>query len=89
MVDDKRKRLDALLKRRDQVRENTQRIKGRLDSAQQDKTDVEAECKRRGVAPEQLDNVIEQLSDRFETAVTDLEVQIQKAETAMVPYLEE
>jgi chromosome segregation ATPase len=89
MTGDKRKRLDALLERRDQVRENVQRIKGRLDSARSDKTTIEDECKRRGVEPDQLDSVIGQLSNRFEDAVGELEIQIRDAESAVAPYLEE
>ena len=89
MPDDTRQRLDDLLGRRDQVQASIQRIKGRLDSARSDRTTIEVECRQRGVEPEQLDNAITQLSERLETAVEDLGVQIQEAESAVAPYLEE
>lgn len=89
MPDETRQRLEALLIRRDQIRESTQRIKGRLDSARSDKAAIEDECKQRGVEPERLDDAIDQLSERLGTAVGDLETQIQEAESAVAPYLEE
>lgn len=89
MPDNTHQRLGALLGRRDKVREDIQRIKGRLDSARSDRTSVETECRQRGVDPEQLDTVIEQLEKRLVDAVGELETQIQEAESAVAPYLEE
>ena len=89
MPDDTRQCLEALLGRRDKVREDIQRIKGRLDSARSDRTSIETECRQRGVEPEQLDTAIDQLEKRLADAVGDLETQIQEAESAVAPYLEE
>ena len=89
MADDRQKKLDALLKKRDELRDSVQRIKGRLDSARQDLKDVEEECVRRKVPPEQLEESIRRLDEKFNTAVADIQERINAAEAAISPYLKE
>lgn len=89
MSDNARQRLEDLLARRDALRERIQRIHGRLDSARTDKAAVEAECKQHGVDPDRLDEAIDKLTSRFNTAVEDLATRIAEAEEAIAPYLEE
>lgn len=89
MADDRQKKLDALLKKRDGLRDSVQRIKGRLDSARQDLKGVEEECIRRKVPPDQLEESIRRLEEKFNTAVVEIQGRIDAAEAAISPYLKE
>ena len=90
MADDARKKeLDVLLQRRDQLRDKVQRVSGRLDSARQTLKEVEDECLRRKVPPEKLDEAIAKLEERFDNAVADLKTNIEAAEAAVTPYVTE
>jgi len=89
MADEKRAMLDALLGRRDDAKESVSNVKGRLTAAREDVESIEAECKKRKVAPEKLDGAIEKLEDRFDQEVKDLTQRIETAEGEVRPFLEE
>ena len=84
--DSQKKELEALLQRRDSVRDKKQRIMGRLDGAKQDLGAVDDECLRRKVPPEKLDESIQKLDERFGTAVAGLRADIEAAELGVAPY---
>jgi chromosome segregation ATPase len=86
---DNRQRLDRVIKRRDTLRNEVQRVTGRLEAARKELSSVEAECREKGVAPEKLDAVIEQLEGRYEEAISDLETRIGEAEEALEPFVGE
>ena len=88
MADERREQLDALLERRDTLRENVSNIKGRLTAAREDQEAVENECKKRKVAPDQLDGAIQQLEERYDQEVGTLTQGIEAAEGSMKPFLE-
>lgn len=86
---DRRQRLDEAIRRRDRLRSEVQRIKGRLEGARSELEAVETECREKGVDPEMLDTAIERLAERYETVLSDLEEGIQTAEQALQPYVGE
>ena len=79
-------RLDRAVKKRDQLKEIVQRAKGRLDSARESVTKIEADVRECGIEPDQLGATITALEGRLETAVKELEQQLQEADTALAPY---
>jgi len=81
--------LDKAIKRRDSLKEEVQRIKGRLEAARKDLAEVEEECRSKGLDPNDLDAAIGRLEKRYEEEVTALEARIEEAEEAMTPYLGE
>lgn len=85
----KQKVLEDLLKRRDTVQNSIQRVKGRLDSARQELKTVDEECVRRKVPPDQLEESIRRLDEKFEVAVVALQTKIETAEVAVAPYMKE
>jgi predicted nuclease with TOPRIM domain len=84
-----RERLDRAIKRRDKLRNEVQRVAGKLEAARTELASVEAECRDKGVSPDKLDAVIEQLEQRYEEAVSDLETRIGEAEEALEPFVGE
>ena len=79
--------LDEAIKRRNGLESEVQRIRGRLESAESGLADVEAECKKRGIDPDQLDKTIDQLLTRYTTSVDEITTQIDDAEKALAPFL--
>ena len=88
-MDDPKAKLDILTRRRDDARTQVERIRGRLDSARQDLTQVDEECRRRKVDPEGLDDVIKQLEERLDREMASLTEGVAEAEVLIAPYLEE
>lgn len=88
MPDDRKTKLDAVIKRRDALKETIQRAKGRRDAAVKELESVEEECRSRGVAPDQLDSVILKLDERFEKEFVSFDGNVTKAEVAIKPFLE-
>lgn len=82
-------RLNEAIERRDKLAANKQRIEGRLEAARTARDQVEAECREKGVDPDNLDRTIEQLEERYRAAVEDLEVKVAAAEEALSPFLKE
>lgn len=89
MPDPRQKELDALLQRRDRLRDSVQRISGRLDAARQEVATVCGECEQRKVLPDKLDETIQKLSDRYVELSVELRGGIEAAEAEVAPYLME
>lgn len=87
-MDERRAKLNAVIKRRDTLREAVQRAKGRKDAAAKELAAVEEECRTRGVAPDQLEAAIAKLSARYEQEVQAFSDRVRRAEEAVKPYLE-
>jgi chromosome segregation ATPase len=82
-------RLDAALTRRTDALATQQRIEGKLEAAKKGLETVESECRDKGVEPESLDKTIEQLEERYSTSVEQLEQQVEVADAALAPFLQE
>ena len=79
--------LTDLVQRRDNLRANTQRIQGRLESAQTELATVESECRAKKIDPATIDTVISQLEGRLVSEKQSLSEQIEAAEAQIKPYL--
>lgn len=82
-------RLDAVLKRRDALSAEVQRIKGRLEAARNTQSEIEAECREKGIEPDKLETTIEKVTTRYNDLVTQLEQEVEAASQALDPYLQE
>ena len=82
-------RLDAAIARRNAVAEKKQRIEGRLESARASLKAVEAECREKGIDPDNLEATINQLEEKYRSSVEALEQQVADADAALAPFLKE
>jgi len=82
-------RLSRALKKRAEIEANLQRLKGKQEAAQKNLEAVEAECRLKNIEPSTLSTLIQNLQERFEREVLNLETQVQQAEQAIMPYLGE
>lgn len=87
MTSDLKTRLDAAVKRRDELDQKRQRLLGRLEEAERAVEELRAKCRAKGIDPDNLDSVIAKLETALEQSVTDLETRLTEAEKALDPYL--
>lgn len=86
---DSRTRITNLIQRRDKLQANVQRLQGRLDSARAERDAAEAECRKRKIDPEKIDDIIDQLSAKIGAEIEALEAQMRAAEDKVAPFLRE
>jgi len=80
--------LVSLLERRDALQQQVQRVMGRLEQAKRELEDAEADCRKKGIEPEQIDQVIDKLQKKLDKEVAELASALEQAERQMVPFLE-
>lgn len=88
MVEDKKKKLDELIKRRGSLQADVSRVRGRLDSARKDLEEVKENCRKKKLDPVDLETTIQKLEDKFDKESSDLDSQIRKAEELITPFME-
>jgi predicted nuclease with TOPRIM domain len=80
-------RLEAAVKDRNDLIAEIQRIEGRLEAAQAQLEQAQAECREKGIEPDKLDTALTRLDERYEALVSTLETDIADARAALAPYL--
>lgn len=88
MKDHRHQQLEAAVARRDAAQARLLQLQGRLEAAQERVASVRAECVERGVDPDKLDQVIQQLEERFDQELAEFERGVSLMERAMAPFLE-
>jgi len=79
--------LEDVIKRRKKVTETLERLKGRKEQAQANLEAVEEECRAKNIDPEKIDDIIQQLEDKYRTIVEELTKDIAEAERKIEPYV--
>lgn len=82
-------RLEAALARRSELEAQKQRLEGRLEAALKTLSDVETECRKKGIDPDKIDETIDKLTVRYTELVMSLEQDISKAAASLTPFLQE
>ena len=80
-------RLDAAVKRRDDLAQKRQRLLGRLEEAERAVEDLRAKCRAKGIDPDDLEGVISKLEMALSQSVSDLETKLSEAEKALEPFI--
>ena len=80
--------LDEALKRKQKLEKTLQRLQGRLDVAKSDKQKLDTEIRDKGYDPEDLDGVIDRLSEQKTKLLEQLETHLHEAETNLLTYME-
>lgn len=86
---DLNQRLERASKRRDALEIERRHIEGKLEAAEASLAAVEAECRAKGVNPENIDAVIEQLTIKLNDLVLKIETDVASADAALAPFLKE
>lgn len=76
---------NALQKKKDLTSE-LQKLQGKLEIAKQQMEQVEKECEELGVDPNNLDEIIDDLTERYEQSVLDFVNSINALDTKLQQY---
>lgn len=88
-MEDLNRRLEAASKRREALAAECRRIEGKLESAEANLLAVEAECRAKGVDPDNIDTVIDRLSSKYKDLVAQVESEVAAADAALAPFMKE
>lgn len=79
--------LEQALTRRKRVSETLERLKGRKEQAEANLAQIEEECRAKKIDPKKIDEVIQQLEDKYRSLVEEIERETQEAERALAPFV--
>jgi predicted nuclease with TOPRIM domain len=88
-VTDQRNRLGQAIARRDAAQKDAQRLQGRYEAAKEEVARIEGECRAKGLDPDKLESSIAKLQERYESAISEFESQVNQAEQDLAPFLRE
>jgi chromosome segregation ATPase len=80
-------RLEAAVRRRDELAQKRQRLLGRLEEAERALEDLRGKCRDRNIDPDDLDSVIHTLETNLERSITTLESKLNEVEQALEPFI--
>jgi len=79
--------LEDVVQRRTKVAETLERLKGRKEQAEQNLSDIEAECREKKIDPDKIDAIIQQLEDKYRGIVEELIKDTEEAERKIAPFV--
>lgn len=79
--------LEEALTRRKRVSETLERLKGRKEQAEANLAQIEEECRAKKIDPEKIEEVIQQLENKYRAIVKEIERETQEAERALEPFV--
>jgi chromosome segregation ATPase len=79
--------LEDVRRRRKSVAETLERLKGRKEQAETSLAAVEEECRAKNIDPEKIDEIIEQLENKYREIVEALKKDTEAAEQALAPFV--
>jgi len=77
-------RLQEQLSRRDRLKVDLERKKGRLEEAERRLKELEDKCREKKIDPENLEEVVQKLETRFESSLEELEKGLNDLETKLL-----
>lgn len=78
--------LQNALKKKKELDSELQRLQGKLEIAKQNLEQVESECEELGVDPNNLDEIISELTEEYENSVSEFIVSIKELDTKLNQY---
>jgi len=81
-------RLKDALEKRDTLNTKIQRLKGRLDVAIQDRDQVIQDIQAKNIEPDDLENTINLLEEKYENLLSQFESDLNTLQTKLTQYME-
>lgn len=78
--------LNQLIQKRNQVAQDLERMLGRREQAQKALADVEAECRAKNIDPDRIEQTIQELNQRLQLLVPELEAKIARCAESLAQY---
>lgn len=84
----KTERLKTALDKRDKLNTTLQRLKGRLEKAQQDRDTVISEIQAKNLDPDNLDHTISLLQEKHDKLLLQFEEDLNTLQNTLTQYME-
>lgn len=84
---DLKTRIEAALKRRDELSSAKDRALGRLEEAEKNVESIRNELLAKKIDPEKVDETIQKLESALAASVSELEASLAEAERAIKPFM--
>lgn len=78
--------LNQLIQKRNQVAQDLERMLGRREQAQKTLAELEAECRAKNIDPDRIEQTIQELRNRLQLLVPELEEKIARCAEALAHY---
>ena len=87
MVEELDERYEKALEKRKALQSHVQRLQGRHEAAEQAHEQAKKACRDKKIDPDNLDNLIAQVVERYEQLVVQVEKQNAEVEESIQPFL--
>ncbi len=87
MVEELDKPYEEALEKRKALQSQVQRLQGRHEAAELAHEQAKKACRDKKIDPDNLDNLITQVVERYETLVAQVEAQNAEVEKSIEPFL--
>lgn len=78
--------LNLLIQKRNQLAQDLDRLIGRREQAQKTLAEIEAESRARNIDPNRIEQTIQELWNRYQTMVPELEAKITRCADSLAQY---
>lgn len=82
-------RLQEAVEKRTKLAATAERLKGALETARKNRDEIRAECEKKGIDPDNIDDAIKERAAELESQVAQIEQAVAKADKALAPYMKE
>jgi len=86
-VADAKTRIEAALKRRDDLQAQKERAVGRLEESEKNLEAIRTELRSKSVDPDRLDDTIQKLEEALAASLAEFESQLSEAEKSIKPFV--
>jgi len=86
-VADVKTRIEAALKRRDDLQAQKERAVGRLEESEKNLEAIRTELRSKSVDPDRLDDTIQKLEEALAASLAEFESQLSEAEKSIKPFV--
>lgn len=84
---DAKTRIEAALKRRDDLQAQKERAVGRLEESEKNLEAIRTELRSKSVDPDRLDDTIQKLEEALAASLAEFESQLSEAEKSIKPFV--
>lgn len=84
---DVKTRIEAALKRRDDLQAQKERAVGRLEESEKNLEAIRTELRSKSVDPDRLDDTIQKLEEALAASLAEFESQLSEAEKSIKPFV--
>jgi phage shock protein A len=79
-------RLQKAIEKRDRLKTEVDKLKGRLEEAQERKKQIEEKCKSKNIDPSKLEELVTKVTEKYKAALASFETAIESLEQELLKF---